>query len=188
MVSVEDAKTSLEARKFVDDHRQDEGALHDLFGAEECATIQIGGKATPYIVEIDSNEFTTKSEAIHATRSDSWYILSEHQIRTIRERLDNLWQDLGGQNENPRTRAVQRLGYEDDAQILTKTHADCFEELREFGDVPAQARYLHSEKYPTFCIVSLSDSLDLRTVDYFGDLVGNYWAVGITTQTETFVG
>lgn len=187
LVSVKDAKNSLQARKMVASHRVDDGSLVVLrkrTQVEVCSGFQIGGKATEHLWPAANECHARYHNSITEVEGllDTWQIPSEEHILNLRKRLNDLWRKLGGQYENPRTRRAQPLGYEDDAQLMNEHLAWYCEELREFGDAVSDQHYFHSEKWPDAYIINLSDSLDLRCIDYYADLIDKYWVVGITMQ------
>lgn len=188
LVSVKDAKNSLQVRKMVASHRIDDGSLAVLSKrtqVEVCSSFQIGGKATEHLWPAANKCHVAYHDSITEVEGllDTWHIPSDEHILNLRKRLNDLWRNMGGQYENPRTRRAQPLGYEDDAQLMNEHLAWYCEELREFGAAVSEQHYFHSEKWPDAYIINLSDSLDLRCIDYYTDLIDKYWVVGITMQT-----
>lgn len=188
LVSAQDAMNSLEARKMVAAQRSDDGSLwvqRKRALVKVCSSFQIGGKATEHLCpaandcHIDYHNSITKVDGLLNT----WHIPSDEHILDLRKRLNDLWCNMGGKYDNPRTRKFQPFGYKDDAQLMNEHLAWCCEELREFGDTVSNQNHFHSAKFPDAYIINLSESLDLRCIDDYKDLIDKYWVVGITMQT-----
>lgn len=147
-----------------------------------CDWFVIGGRWSGQLYpEPFRDEFFRQANQLSPEEAKpGWYL--EQFIDKYREKLDEIWQKLGGKAASPLTRdQFEDLGEDEDARLLDKPLADLLNtylsDSEQYSKDCFHINWNEWELAPV--VISLDYDRELLEVNDFHDLIGEYWVVVI---------
>jgi hypothetical protein len=184
LLPISEAATSNEARERVWFELSSDssfGGERGRYSGPVCKSFAIGGRWSGRLYSQPfRNEFFRQVDELNSLQKEpGWY--SQEFINNNRERLDVLWQKMGGKYASPLTRNPHAgLGEEEDARLLDESLAERLNIfLQEDQYTNNQEYYIaRKERWQAPVVLSLDNKALFGLTD-FNDLANKYWVVAI---------